>query len=56
MISTADKFFIALLFLAANAARSRYGIDFGLTDAMASDLVQGLGAALIWFVPNKAAK
>jgi hypothetical protein len=53
MLTIADKFFVAVLFLAANAARSRYGIDFGLTDQLASDLVQGIGAALVWLIPNR---
>lgn len=52
-LTVAAKFWVAILFLVANAARSRYGIDFGLDDKMASDLVQGIGAALVWFVPNK---
>lgn len=55
MLTVADKFLVALLFLAANAIRSRYGIDFGLTDQMANDLVQGLGALFVWLIPNKAA-
>lgn len=55
MLTVADKFWVALLFLAANAARSRYGIDFGLDSQMANDLVQGVGAALVWLIPNKEA-
>lgn len=53
MLTVADKFWVAALFLAANAARSRYGIDFGLDQQMANDLVQGLGAAFVWLIPNK---
>ncbi len=53
MLTGADKFWIAALFLAANVVRSKYGIDFGLTDDMAANLVQGAGAALVWLVPNK---
>lgn len=53
MLTTADKFWVAILFLAANMVRSKYGIDFGLSDDMAASLVQGVGAAFIWFIPNK---
>lgn len=53
MLSSADKFWVAILFLAANVVRSKYGIDFGLSDDMAASLVQGVGAAFIWFIPNK---
>lgn len=55
MLTTADKFWVAILFLAANMVRSKYGIDFGLDNDMAAALVQGVGAALVWFIPNKAA-
>ncbi|WP_167522489.1 MULTISPECIES: hypothetical protein [unclassified Mesorhizobium] len=55
MLTTADKFFVAILFLGANIARSHYGLDFGLDNDMAAALVQGVGAAFIWFVPNKGA-
>lgn len=54
-MSVANKFWVAVLFLAANAARSRYGVDFGLDPQMANDLVQGVGAAFVWLVPNRAA-
>jgi hypothetical protein len=53
MLTTADKFWVAILFLGANIARSKYGIDFGMSDDMAASLVQGVGAAFIWFIPNK---
>jgi len=53
MLTASDKFFVAVLFLAGNVVRSRYGIDFGLTDQMANDLVQGVGAAFVWLWPNK---
>lgn len=53
MLSVADKFFVAALIAAGNAARSRYGIDFGLDDKLAYDLVNGIGAALVYWIPNK---
>lgn len=53
MITVADKFWIAVLFLIANILRSKYNIDFGLTDPMAASLIQGIGAAFIWLIPNK---
>lgn len=56
MLTTADKFWIAALFVGANVIRSKFGIDFGLTDDIAANLIQGIGAALVWFVPNRATK
>lgn len=53
MVSAYDKFFVAVLILAANGVRSRYGIDFGLDDQMANDLVSGFAAAFVWLTPNK---
>lgn len=50
-----DKCFAAILMAAANAVRSRYGLDFGLDPQMASDIVGGLTAGLVWLVPNKVA-
>jgi hypothetical protein len=55
MLTTADKFWVAALFVVANIVRSKYGIDFGLTDDLAANLIQGVGAAMIWLVPNKVA-
>lgn len=55
MLTTADKFWVALLFLGANVIRSKYGIDFGMSDDIAAGLVQGAGAAFVWLIPNKAA-
>ncbi|WP_171037577.1 hypothetical protein [Pseudoalteromonas sp. S558] len=53
MITAADKFWIAVLILSANGIRSRYGIDFGLDQQSANDLVSGIAAAFVWLVPNK---
>jgi hypothetical protein len=53
MFSAADKFFVALLLAGANVVRSRYDIDFGLTDQMAADIVGFVMAAAVWLVPNK---
>lgn len=55
MLTVADKFFVAALIAGANAIRSRYGIDFGMDDKLAYDLVNGAGAALVWLIPNRAA-
>lgn len=55
MLTTFDKCLAAILMACANAVRSRYGIDFGLDSQMAYDIVNGLGAAVIWLTPNKAA-
>lgn len=53
MLTVADKFYVAVLMLGANAVRSRYGIDFGLDEQLAYDLVNGLTAGLVWLIPNK---
>lgn len=55
MITAFDKFLVAILMVGANAIRSRYDIDLGLTDQMASDITGFLTAALVWLVPNKSA-
>lgn len=53
MKMTATKFWAALFLVAANAIRSRYGIDFGLDPSLANDLAGGLVAAAVWAIPNK---
>lgn len=53
MNMTATKFWAALFLVAANAIRSRYGIDFGLDPTLANDLAGGLVAAMVYLVPNK---
>lgn len=52
-MSAYNKFWVAILMVAANAVRARYDINLGLDEQMASDIVAGIGAALVWFVPNK---
>lgn len=54
-MSVYNKFFVAALIAGANAIRSRYGIDFGLDERLAYDIVNGAGAALVWLIPNRAA-
>lgn len=49
-----NKFWVAVLMVGANAIRSRYGVDLGLDDQLAADLVGGVGAVLVYLVPNKA--
>jgi hypothetical protein len=53
MLTTFDKCLVAILMAAANAIRSRYGIDFGLDNQMAYDIVNGVTAGMIWLIPNK---
>lgn len=55
MLTAADKFLVALLLAGANVVRSRYDIDFGLTDQMAADIVGFVIAGVVWLVPNKSA-
>lgn len=47
------KFWAALLTVAANFTRDRYGINLGLDEAMAMTLVNGVGAVLVYLVPNR---
>lgn len=54
MLSASDKFFVALLMAGANVLRSRYDIDFGLTDQMAADIIGFVTAGLVWLIPNRA--
>lgn len=49
-----NKFWVAVLMVGANAIRSRFGVDLGLDDQLAADLVGGIGAVLVYLVPNKA--
>jgi len=50
---TATKFWACFLIMTANAIRSRYGIDFGLDDQMANDIIGYLATAAVWTFPNK---
>ena len=50
-----NKFWVAVLILGANAIRSRYGLDLGLDERLAGDLVSGLAAAFVYLVPNRSA-
>lgn len=50
-----NKFWVAVVILGGNAVRSRYGLELGIDDQLASDLVSGLTAAFVYLVPNKGA-
>lgn len=51
-MSKYNKFWVALLTVAVNVVREVYGIDLGIDPVMAATLVNGVGAALVWLVPN----
>lgn len=53
-MSQFNKFWVAVLMVGANAVRSRFGVDLGLDDQLAADLVGGVGALLVYLVPNKS--
>lgn len=53
MRMTSTKFFAALIIVAANIIRSRYGIDLGIDDQLANDFAGLLMASIVWLVPNK---
>lgn len=49
----AAKFWVALIVVGANFTRAQYGIDLGVDETTAMTLVNGVGAALVWLVPNR---
>lgn len=53
MQTTAAKFWAALLIVTANTLRNRYGIDLGIDEQLANDIVGYLLACAVWAVPNK---
>lgn len=54
-MSAYNKLWVALLILAANVVRSYYNVDLGMNDVLATAIVNGVGAYLVYLVPNKAA-
>lgn len=53
MRTTATKFWAALLIAVANSINSRYGIDFGIDDKLATDIVAYVIAGAVWVFANK---
>ena len=51
-MSRYNKFWVAVVTVAANFVREYYGIDLGMDPTMAATLVNGVGAAFVWLVPN----
>lgn len=56
MLSRYDKFWVALVVAIFAFLRSYTGFDLGVDDATATAIVGAIGAALVWLIPNKAAK
>lgn len=48
----AAKFWVALVIAAANFIRIYAGIDLGLDEGTASAVIGGIGALLVWLIPN----
>lgn len=48
----AAKFWVAAVMALAMFARVYFGIDLGLDEATVTAIVGGIGAALVWLVPN----
>lgn len=48
-----NKFWVALITVGANFLRAQYDIDLGIDDTTAMTLVNGIGAALVWLIPNR---
>ncbi|WP_338606843.1 hypothetical protein V6617_10025 [Pelagibacterium nitratireducens] len=49
----AAKFWIALTMGVVNFVQVYTGFDLGLDQTTATTIINGIGAALIWLVPNK---
>jgi hypothetical protein len=47
-----NKFWIAVITVGANFVREYYGVDLGIDPTTAATLVGGVGAALVYLVPN----
>jgi hypothetical protein len=52
----AAKFWVALAMGIVQFVRIQYGIDIGLDEATATAIIGGIGALLVWWVPNLAEK
>tara|TARA_R100000365_G_C2747452_1_gene77373 strand:- start:2513 stop:2791 length:279 start_codon:yes stop_codon:yes gene_type:complete len=49
----AAKFWIALTMGVVNFVQVYFGFDLGLDQMTATTIINGIGAVLIWLVPNK---
>ncbi|TDQ19828.1 hypothetical protein [Phyllobacterium brassicacearum] len=47
-----SKFLVAAVMVALSFAKSFYGIDLGVDEVTASNLIAALTAVLVWAVPN----
>lgn len=52
----AAKFWVALALAIVQFVQIRYGLDLGLDEATATAIFGGIGALLVWFVPNLKGK
>lgn len=48
-----NKFWVATLVAVTQFVRITADIDLGIDEASAATLVSGIGAALVWLVPNR---
>lgn len=51
-IFRAAKFWVAVVIAIASFVRIYAGIDLGLDEATATAVIGGIGALLVWLVPN----
>ncbi|HEU4986852.1 MAG TPA: hypothetical protein VFT89_07285 [Rhizobiaceae bacterium] len=56
MLTSYDKFLVALIVAIVAFIRSYSGIDLGIDDATATAIVGAIGAFLVWLVPNRKAE
>lgn len=47
------KFWVAVIMAGVQFCQIYFGIDLGLDEATATAIVGGVGALLVWLVPNK---
>ena len=48
-----NKFWVALLLVAVNVVREVWNVDVGIDPTMAVTIVNGVGAVLVYMVPNR---
>lgn len=50
---SAAKFWVAVAMALSNFVNVYWGVDIGLDQGTAAQVINGVGAALIWLLPNK---
>ncbi|HEX2753703.1 MAG TPA: hypothetical protein VHP34_11485 [Alphaproteobacteria bacterium] len=53
MFTSYDKFFVALIMAAVSFIQAYSGINLGIDNTTAAQIVAALTPVLVWLVPNK---